>query len=207
MASWAGPIVEGVSAIWSGKAQARAMTHAANVSAQSAREAARLRAESEQTQLQYLKGESRLSREADEVARRASFGQWDVGEQNVHNTLRDTLLNKAADERARSLTAVDLANVAARNARSQFNVERGDQNLLLTRRDARMRGLGGAIGTPPRAPLVFGQIDPLVHVKTFDPGAPQVTARVTTPYVPGVTSEDVVDHPRNIGGVLSRRNV
>jgi hypothetical protein len=176
--------ITGVASLLGGKAQAKASTSAANISAQAARDAARLRAGSEAQQLKYLQDQSSLSRSDTEDTRRANFGQWNVGEQNVHNRLRDSLLNQAAANRARSLTDVDLANAAAGNTRAMFDVGRGDENMMLARQDQRMGRLGEMLGSRPRDPVQFDQIAALREATAFDPGAPIITDRETTDYVP-----------------------
>lgn len=180
---WAAAIT-GVAGLLGGKQQAKAATSAANISAQATRDAARLRAGSEAAQLDYIQNQSRLLRSDTEDARRASYGQWDVGEQNIQNRLRDSILNQAAANRATSLTNVDLANVAAGNTRAMFDVGRGDENLMLSRRDARMGTLGEMLGMQSRDPLQFDRIAALREATAFDPGAPTITPRERTDYVP-----------------------
>ena len=180
---WAAAIT-GVAGLLGGKQQAKAARSSANISAQAMRDAARLRAGSEAAQLKYLQDQSRIARSDTEDARRASFGQWNVGEQNIQNRLRDSILNQAAANRATSLTNVDLANVAAGNTRAMFDVGRGDENLMLSRRDARMGTLGEMLGMQSRDPLQFDRIAALREAKAFDPGTPTITPRETVDYVP-----------------------
>jgi hypothetical protein len=182
--------ITSASLLGSTKMQNSASANAANIQARSAANAARIRNQFDEKQLKYLMGESSLTRQQDEINRRANFGQWDTDASNLYNRNRDALLNNYGTNRAQSLTNVDLFNANARNQRTMYAADRDDTNLGLSRKDARMSHLGALLGIPERDPLQFNQLDALREGHAFDPGKPIITDREKTKYVTGVPLTD-----------------
>jgi hypothetical protein len=182
--------ITSASLLGSTKMQNSASANAANIQARSAANAARIRNQFDEKQLKYLMGESSLTRQQDEINRRANFGQWDTDASNLYNRNRDALLNNYGINRAQSLTNVDLFNANARNQRTMYAADRDDTNLGLSRKDARMSHLGALLGIPERDPLQFNQLDALREGHAFDPGKPIITDREKTKYVTGVPLTD-----------------
>ena len=182
--------VSALGGLMGAKKQSSAETNAANIQARAAANAARIRNQFDEKQLKYLMGESSLTRQQDEINRRANFGQWDTDASNLYNRNRDALLNNYGTNRAQSLTNVDLFNANARNQRTMYAADRDDTNLGLSRKDARMSHLGALLGIPERDPLQFNQLDALREGHAFDPGKPIITDREKTEYVTGVPLTD-----------------
>tara|TARA_R110000824_G_C14930607_1_gene648681 strand:+ start:36 stop:629 length:594 start_codon:yes stop_codon:yes gene_type:complete len=182
--------ITSASLLGSTKMQNSASANAANIQARSAANAARIRNQFDEKQLKYLQAESSLTRQQDEINRRANFGQWDTDASNLYNRNRDALLNNYGINRAQSLTNVDLFNANARNQRTMYAADRDDTNLGLSRKDARMSHLGALLGIPERDPLQFNQLDALREGHAFDPGKPIITDREKTKYVTGVPLTD-----------------
>ena len=181
---------QAVGDLWSSKIAANSAKDSANIQARSAANTARIRNQFDEKQLKYLMGESSLTRQQDEINRRANFGQWDTDASNLYNRNRDALLNNYGINRAQSLTNVDLFNANARNQRTMYAADRDDTNLGLSRKDARMSHLGALLGIPERDPLQFNQLDALREGHAFDPGKPIITDREKTKYVTGVPLTD-----------------
>ena len=182
--------ITSASLLGSTKMQNSASANASNIQARSAANAARIRNQFDEKQLKYLMGESSLTRQQNEINRRANFGQWDTDAANLYNRNRDALLNNYGINRAQSLTNVDLFNANARNQRTMYAADRDDTNLGLSRKDARMSHLGALLGIPERDPLQFNQLDALREGHAFDPGKPIITDREKTKYVTGVPLTD-----------------
>jgi hypothetical protein len=174
--------------IQSSKKQASGASDAANIRARSVENAAKIRNQFDEKQLEYLRGESFLTRQQEEINRKANWEGWDATQQNLYNRTRDALLNTYETNRAQSLTDVDLFNAQSRNQRTRFAANRDDANLQLSLKDARMSHLGALLGIPERDPLKFNQLAALSKANAFDPGKPITTDRVEVEggFVPGV---------------------
>mgnify|MGYP003632743475 FL=1 len=178
--------VSALGGLMGAKKQSSAETNAANIQARAAANAARIRNQFDEKQLKYLQGESLLTRQQDEINRKANFGQWDIDQANLYNRNRDALLNTYGAMNAQGLNTTDRFNVGQGNIYDQWTTGRGDTNLQLSRRDQRMSDLGAMLGIDRRSALEF-EDDPTLRQATFTPGPkPIITDREKTKYAPGV---------------------
>ena len=182
--------VSALGGLMGAKKQSSAETNAANIQARAAANAARIRNQFDEKQLKYLQGESSLTRQQDEINRRANFGQWDTDASNLYNRNRDALLNTYGATNAQGVNTTDRFNVGQGNIYDQWTTGRGDTNLQLARTDQRMSDLGAMLGIDRRSALEF-EDDPALRQATFTPGPkPVITDREKTKYVTGVPLTD-----------------
>jgi len=183
--------VSALGGLMGAKKQSSADTNAANIQARAMTNAARIRNQFDEKQLKYLQGESLLTRQQDEINRKANFGQWDIDQANLYNRNRDALLNTYGAMNAQGLNTTDRFNVGQGNIYDQWTTGRGDTNLQLSRRDQRMSDLGAMLGIDRRSALEF-EDDPTLRQATFTPGPkPIITDRERTEYAPGVPLTDL----------------
>jgi hypothetical protein len=177
--------VSALGGLMGAKKTASAATNAANIQARSMANAARIRNQFDEKQLAYLRGESLLTRQQDEINRRANFNLSDTYESNVFNRNRDALLNTYGTRTAQGLNETDRYNVGQGNVYDQWTTGRADTNLMLAREDQEMSDLGVMLGSDPRTRLTFRD-DPTLRLATSTPGPrPIIAPRETTPYIPG----------------------
>jgi hypothetical protein len=187
MPAWIPLATAGISALgglMSSKKTASGYTSSANIQARSLANSARIRARSEAEQLDYIKGESKLTRLQAAHAQQENYGMWDVSEQNIYNRKNADILNAYNAATAQGLNVTDLYNVGQGNIYDQWTTGRGDTNLQLARKDQRMSDLGVMLGSDPRERLIF-EDDPSLRQATYRPGQQPITPdRVTRPYNP-----------------------
>jgi hypothetical protein len=182
----AGAGLTALGAYGASKKQASSATNAANIRARTAANNAKLLAQSEDTKLKYLQGESALTRQQAGHAQQENYGMWDVSEQNIYNRNNAAALNAYNLATTRGLNEVDRFNVGQGNVFDQWTTGRADRNLQLSQKDQRMSELGVLLGMRPRGGLTFGD-DPTLRQATHRPGEQPVTPdRVTRPYNPFV---------------------
>jgi hypothetical protein len=184
---WAQVGAAGVTALgglMGAKKQSSANTNAANISANATRDAARIRNQFDEKQLEYLKGESFLTRQQDEINRRANWYEHDATEQNLHNRLRDSFSNIYGATTAQGLNETNRFNVGQGNLYDRWTTERGDTNTKDALQYQQMSDIRAMLGSRPRGSLTFGD-NPEFRQSTYTPGPrPTVTDREKREFVP-----------------------
>ena len=176
--------VTGGALLASSKIQSNSNTDAADTRARAATEAARIRNQFDEKQLEYLKGESFLTRQQDEINRRANWYEHDATEQNLHNRLRDSFSNIYGATTAQGLNETNRFNVGQGNLYDRWTTERGDTNTKDALQYQQMSDIRAMLGSRPRGSLTFGD-NPEFRQSTYTPGPrPTVTDREKREFVP-----------------------